>query len=806
MKPIILPLFSTIILLNLDLHAQNSHITGKVRDSETGRTLEFANVVLLNPEDSTVVDGSVTDQEGDFEISASYGRYLLRAGFIGYDQLFKQLEVDKASINLGNLRLSSTASSLEEVTVSGVISMFESDIDKRTYNVGNSIVADGATASDLLATLPSIQIDEEGGIAMRGSGSVLIYINGRPTNLSSEETESILSQFPANSIQSVELITNPSSRYDASGVGGIINIILKKEERLGLNGQVNVSLGTRNKYTGGLNLNYRTGKFNFYTSYNFQSRQLYEISESLRRTDEEGVSPFLDQDFNTDNTNQSHLLRGGVDVYINDRATMGIYGQYNRSSRDRLRIYHQRHQGPERQLDSLFVRTLEEDQAAINFESGITFDYDFDTVGQRLYASFSYARNQQDRVEYFDQLYYNQSSQEVPSKRQDQIYGRPQEGSLYIFQVDYEKPFPSGSKLEGGAKGTFDLNDRGQTFDQLDLNSGRYIQNDSIANQFTFDEYVTAAYGIYRHTVNALGFQVGLRAEQTTTKGYDFNSGTQYDNAYFNLFPSLYLTYELGPEEELLANYSRRINRPGAGQMAPFYNAQDLLNTRYGNPELNPEYTDSYETGYNKGWENYLFTGTLYHRRTTDVMTRIISLLENNSAVQLWTNANQRNSTGLELINQFQFSSNFDATLNGNFFYSELKGSNIQEGFDNSNFSWTISLLSNIVLPNIATVQIQGEYSGPIILPQGEIDPIYGLNVGLRRDIFNNRATVSLNVTDIFNTRIFRINTTDREFYQERYFNRETRIGTISLNYRFGGFRAKEEQPSGGNGYGDDPF
>jgi len=793
-------------LSNACLYAQQVTVEGKIKDMETGKALEFANVVLLDPQDSSLIKGDVSDSEGNFEIPAPPGSYILRAGYLGYDPLFRQIEISEKSLNVGILKLRSTTSSLDEVTVTGVISMFESDIDKRVYNVSNSIVAEGATASELLATLPSIQIDEEGGIAMRGSGNVLIYINGRPTNLSSEETESILSQFPANSIESVELITNPSSRYDASGIGGIINIILKKEKDMGLNGQLSASLGTGNKYTGGLNLNYGTGKFNFFTSYNFQRRGLWEKSESLRSTEEIGISPFLDQDFKTDNTNQSHLLRGGVDYRITEQIEIGLYGQFNRSSRDRLRIYHQRHQGFHRQPDSLFVRTLTEDQSARNIEAGLTLNYNLDTLGQKLYSSFSYASNQQDRVEYFDQLFYDRDNQEDPSKRQNQIYGRPQQGSLYIFQIDYEKPFPSGSRLEGGIKGTYNMNDRAQTFDQLDLSSGLYVENDTIANRFTFDEYVTAAYGIYRNQANRLGYQVGLRAEQTNTQGYDFNSNTPYDKQYINFFPSLYLSLELEEDEIFSLNYSRRISRPGVGNMAPFYNAQDLLNTRFGNPELNPEFTDSYEAGYMKGWERYLFNGTVYHRRTTDVITRIISLLENNSAVQLWTNANRRNSTGLELINQFQLSSNFDATLSGNLFYSEIKGSNIQEGFDNSSFSWTVSLLSNIAFPGIATVQLQGEYRGPIILPQGEIDPMYGLNVGLRRNLFSNRATLSLNVSDLFNTRAFKIKTEDRKFIQERLFNSETRIGTISFSYRFGGFSTNDEGPSGGSGYSSDPF
>jgi len=779
-------------------------IRGKVRDAETGKPLEFTNVALLNPSDSTLITGAMSGANGNFSIETQPGNYLVRAGFMGYQLAYKRVEVGNEPVNVGNLRLAPTEEMLEEVTVTGVQSMFKSDIDKRTYNVENSILAEGASASELLNTLPSIQIDEEGGISMRGSGNVLIYINGRPTNLSSEETESILAQFPANSIKNVELITNPSSRYDAQGVGGIINIILKKDERMGVNGQVNAAVGTRDKYQTGFNINYGVGNFNLYSSYNYQYRNLFEISESLRRTQAPNVSPFLDQDFNTDAHNQSHLFRLGGDYYINENATIGVYGQFNRSSRDRSRIYNQRHQDINRNLDSLYNRTLTEDQFSRNIETGITFNYDLDTIGQQLYASFSYANNEQERTEFFDQLFFNTQREEVPQNRQDQIYGRPSQSDLFIGQVDYTKPFSGGGRLEAGLKTTMLFNNLAQTFDQLDLSTGIYIPNDTITNRFTFEELVHAGYLVYRNRFNKFAYQAGIRAEQTFTTGFDLNTDQEYVNNYFNIFPSLYTTYDLGNNTEILANYSRRINRPGAGQMAPFYNAQDLLNTRFGNPMLQPEFTDSYEAGLNKEWDWLLFTGTAYHRRTTNAMTRIISLLNNNAAVQLWENAASRRDTGLELINQFQFSQTFDATLSGNFFYSEVFGDNIRENFNNSNFTWTLSLLSNYVIPNVVTLQLMADYRGPIILPQGEIEPIYGLNIGARRDLWNKRATISLNVTDVFNTRVFRVRTDDISFSQERYFNRETRIGTLSFVWRFGGFKSREDVQR--ERYPDDPF
>ncbi|EIM73873.1 TonB-dependent receptor, partial [Nitritalea halalkaliphila LW7] len=245
--------------------------------------------------------------------------------------------------------------------------------------------------------------------------------------------------------------------------------------------------------------------------------------------------------------------------------------------------------------------------------------------------------------------------------------------------------------------------------------------------------------------------------------------------------------------EELTANFSRRISRPNIWALAPIFRVNDLFNLSIGNQELQPEFTNSYEFGYMKGWDKYLLNAVVYHRFTTDVQTRVIRLNEDNVSVQLRENANSRSSTGLELVNQFQFTSWFDATLSGNFFYSEIIGENIEANFNNSNFSWTVNLLANMAIPKFASLQIQADYRGPIVLPQGEIEPIWGVNMGLRKDLFNKKATISVNVSDIFNTRIFRIRTTDENFDFQRLFNRETRIGTIAFTYRFVRSLWKEE-------------
>jgi iron complex outermembrane receptor protein len=793
MKPIISYLGICLFLfLGVELHAQTYNVKGKVVDRESNQAMEFANIALLNVADSSLVTGGMSDLDGSFSFDTEQsGDFILRVGFIGYENYFRNISIgEKSSLNVGTLRIRTDATNLQEVVVEGVTSMFESDIDKRTYNVENSIVAEGATATELLETLPSIQVDDEGGISMRGSGNILIYINGRPSNLSGDDAESILEQFPANSIKSVELITNPSSRYDAAGVGGIINIILKKNERTGLNGQVNASIGTRDKYQAGINMNYGTGIVNIYGSYNYQNRRLFREGEGLRQSFLPSTSPFLDQDNYGERVDINHLVRTGIDVNFTENKTLGFYVQGNFRDRTAFNELNQRNENSLRQLDSLFVRETDDSRQSYNIESGLNYTWEIDTLGQRLFTSASFSYDNRYQEEFYDQTFFNSFNEEVPENRLLQLNERPQTSNFYVLQLDYEKPFANGGKLESGLKGTFGQWDRGQDFFQGDINTEFIpVRDDFFSDGFNFKEDVYAGYLSYRNRIGKIGYQGGLRGEYTETISVQESNQNVVVNNYFNLFPSAYFSYDLGKEEEFTANYSRRISRPNIWALAPIFRVADLFNLSIGNPFLQPELTNSYEVGYRKGWEKYLMNATVYHRFSTDILTRVLRLDENNVAVQTRENANSRSSTGFELVNQIQVTQWFDATLTGNIFYSEIIGDNIEEGFNNSNLSWTVALLGNMSIPNFATVQIQGNYRGPIVLPQGEIEPLWGINAGIRKNIMNNRATVSLNVSDIFNTRIFRIRTEDQRFVQDRMFNRETRIGTISFSYRFGGFR-----------------
>ena len=773
---------------------QQTRLTGRILDARTDRPLEFSNITVMTPVDSTIVTGTVVDSLGLFGFPLDPGEYLIRVGFIGYEDYWREMQIQPGANDMGTVSLRPAAEHLGEVTVEAVATLFRSEFDRRIFNLEGTTVAEGGTALQVLETLPSIQVDEEGNLSMRGSGNVEIYINGRPTNLSSDETESLLEQYPADAIQSVELITNPSARFDAEGTGGIINLILKEQRMQGLNGQLNLSAGTGNKYNIGTTLNYRTGDWNFFTSYSYQYRELWERNESFRQYFTGEGSPFLDQNYSTTNWNQGHLLRTGIEYELSPNSNIRWFGNLNARGRDRERVYNIRNLDAALQLDSMFVRHLDEDQSRTNYEVGLNYDWQANgPEGARLDARLSFSLDEQDRIEHFDQLFFDSQQQEVPWNRSLQTYERPRRSSLLLGTLDYRLPLNENLNLEAGLRSTMRRYDLEQIFQDFDPDLGGYITDDLITNQFEYDQDIHAAYLILQNRLGSFSYQAGLRGEYTGTTSFMPENDSTITNNYFSLFPSIFLNYEISRNQDLQVNYSRRVRRPGTWAVTPFLNAQDFFNLRMGNPFLQPAFTNSYELSYLRGWDLYFLSATTYYRHTENALSRVFDLYDERFAVVTWVNSDTRRNLGLELVNQFDISRDIDATLTGNFFHSEISGANLDgQTYRNQQFSWTFTLLGNWNIPNVFNVQMMANYRGPIALPQGNIQPVGSINLGLRRHVWDRNATVSLNVSDVLNTRRFVLETQDGNLYQERRFMRESRIFTLSFIYRFGGFRERE--------------
>jgi iron complex outermembrane recepter protein len=789
----------TLALLLLSLSTtvsaqENIRISGQIVDETTGNPVDFSNVSVLNPTDSNLITGVTTDFKGNFELRvAPEEDYLIRISFLGFQTLFKEITVGDSELRLGEIQLSEAAETLQEVSVEAAALMFRSEIDKRTYDVQNTIAAEGGTAIQLLETLPSIQVDEEGQINLRGSSNLLIYINGRPTNLTSDDTESILEQYPANAIKSVEVITNPAARFDAEGVGGIINIILNESELDGFNGQVNVGVGTGNKFNGGFNLNYRANGFNFTLGYNFQYRERWEYSESWRESHRGNISPILDQQYDTENWDRTHLVRPGIEYRFNDNTSLNFFSSINHRSRDRERLYQIRSRDINQQQDSAYIRLLEEDQSRINLEGGVSFQTNLGRENYELTLMATHAYSDQDRIEYFDQEFRDEADMSVPGKRELQTYERPVENDLTLFQADFKMPL-SMFNFEAGWKTTLSSEFREQIFNDYDFQEEKFEINDLLTDQFYFDEDVHAAYLILSGNSGPWGYQGGLRAEYTATESYHPRIDSTHTNNYFDLFPSVFVTYELAENTILQASYSRRISRPNFTRLMPFLNAQDLLNLRLGNPYLQPQYTDNYELSFDKMWDDFFFTGSIFHRYAENTFTRVYELFQDRSSVVTWRNADTRENTGLELVNQWFVDSRTDISLTSSAFYTKISGEDNEGSYSNSRFSWTLNLMGNTRVRDWFSFQLVANYRGPIIIPQGSIDPRFSMNIGLRREILNRNGTISLSVSDVFKTSNFTLNTESPNFDQRRYFERESRVLNLSFTYRFRGYQDRSER------------
>lgn len=811
----------TFMLFSSGFAIAQTIVTGKVTDEETGRAVEFVQVALLHPTDSTVQTGAITDSDGRYRLEApQQGDYLLRISFIGYDIIYEQISVGSSTTKTGTHALKPATAEIDEVLVTGAALLFRSEADRRIYNVENMTVAEGGTALQVLETLPSVQVDEEGNISMLGSGNVLIYINGRPSNLSADDTESILEQFPANAIEEVELITNPSARYDAEGVGGIINLVLKEQRLQGLNGQVNLSVGTGNKYTGGLNLNYRRNRINLFANYSYQYRELWEENESYSERFTGNQAPIVNQDYYTENFNHAHLIRLGAEYELNSNSSFRLHSTINSRSRDRERIYNIRSFSTPGELDSMYVRLLEEDQSAYNIETGAGYFWN-NGDGKSLSVNATVSWNHQDRIEYFNQQYFDNNMVEVDEKLSVQFYERPISARLMVFELDYNQNLGEKTQLEAGLKSTIDHEDRSQNFGQLNLETNNYeevvLDGMPINNNFIRDENVHAAYLILKNNDSRLNYLAGLRAEYTTLETYqlfglrrgffsDDNfipaTDTTARKSYFSLFPSLFLNFEIAPDHDLQVSYSRRIQRPGMTPMMPFLNAQDFYNLRLGNPYLEPSFTNNYELNYIRTWEKFMVTGGVFHRRTDNGISRLFVPFDQGALVT-WTNAGKTNSTGVELINYYSFSDNTDVTLSGNYYHSVVEGDLEGIPYSNENYSWTLSLLGNINIPNWFRTQLAANYWGPRVIPQGKTHPVFGMNLGLRRNVLNNRGTVSFNVSDLLNSRNFSLETTSESFYQRRDFTRESRVFTLSFTWRFRNFGEQPERDQNNSIDGD---
>ncbi len=797
-------MLKTLLSLCLSLFVLNSfaQISGKVLD-ETGQGLPTANVVLY--QNDAIITGSSTDLDGKFEIIApSAGSYRLEISFIAYQKLSRTISIpaDK-KLNLGQLRLQPDKSSvLEEVNVVGEAKLFEFEQDKRVFNVAKDITSVGSNASDILNNLPSVAVDVEGNVSLRGSGNVRILINGKPSALVGSDPAAALRQLQGNVIEKIEVITNPSARYDAEGEAGIINIVLKKQDNAGLNGSFDLSAGTPHLYGAGATLNYRKNKLNFFTNLSFQYRKAPGGGSSNQR-------------FNLPDTSYSFLrerkqLRGGSNATIRFGADydLGKGQTITGSFLFRPSLENNTVDLNYRDIDQngnqvrLINRFDDETETESSYEGSINWQKIFEGDDKHKWTA--------------DFRYSVEDDRENSTITQDTL-GRPGEliqlvdnleyQSSYLFQTDYIRPLGEKTSYELGSRATLRTINNDYGLDEV-LSDGSLIADPTFNNQFTFIENVYAAYGIYNGTIGeSMTYQLGLRGEITDLTT-EVESDTLNNRSYANLFPSTFFTYSISPLSDIQVSYSRRISRPGFRTLAPFFGFSDNRNFYSGNPNVNPEFTDSYETGYVRYFEKGSLYSGIYYRHRSGVIERITVVEERNG--EEFTrffpiNLAVQDAYGLEFNFQYKFSKWYDVNANLNLFRAITVGEYEGTDFGAINNSSSARLINKFSFWD-SDLQITFNMRGASQTAQSRRLGIYTLDLGWSKDIMKGKGTLTLAVRDLFNNRIRRYYTNGEvagggTFNTYGTFQWRERQITLNFSYRLNQKKTRPRPSSGGNSF-----
>lgn len=788
-------------------------VTGRVVDASTQQPIEFVTVSIVNPTSKKTVGGALTNETGVFNISnINNGTYELRISFVGYEPYFSELKVNNMEITLGNILLKENTKELKEVQVIGQGTQMRFDIDKKVFSVDQNIAAAGGSATDVLENIPAIEVDNDGNVSLRNNESVEIWINGKPSGLTADNRAQILQQMPAENLESIEVMTNPSAKFNPEGTAGIINLVMKKNRKAGYYGSL--SAGTmieRGKpgYNLGASINYNVGRFDMYANIGYRSMNSQGTGFTDRLNYNNGDTTQLLQNSKNGFTMGGTFFRAGVDYHIDNKNTIGIggMGHMGTPTMDTETSYLLKHRATNTDLRDYYrINKGSHEHKGSNFN--IYHKIDFDKNGSNLMTNFIYSQHTN-----LSMQRYQQEDKLIPSNRQDRDQIADENSSGFEAKSDFTWKFTDNNRLELGWSSRW--NERlseATAFDFL-LNS----PINAYYNKFDYDEQIHALYGTYGTRINNFSAQAGLRGEyflshSTTTPAPSPDSKQPIENKYFQLFPSVYLAYSLPKNQEIQLNYTRRIDRPRGRMINSFRDYSDSTNISYGNPALRPEITSAFELNYIKTWDNHTLSSSLFYRFNDDDIERV-SLVRNGQMESTYMNLTKEHDFGMELISRNKLFRILNLTSTLNMYYNRLKGSTYQDPFRDDvkfelpeleSFSWDARVMANMMFSPTFSGQVTGNYRSSELLAQGERYARYSVDAGLRKTFFDRKLSLNLNVRDIFNTRGFKGTTWGEGFYQYSENQRRGRMFGLTLTYNFGNMRPKKiERPTSSEGMDD---
>ena len=784
--------FFAIGFVTSQLRAQETGvISGSVIDKSTGMPVEGADITINRVKDSSFVKGIQTDAAGKFTLSSvPFGRYYLKANLVGYNLSIVSgvtINPNNLSVALEPIKLSSGNTTTDEIVVESDKSQIEFRPDKKVFNVGKNITNQGSSVIDLLKEIPSVTVDQDNNISLRGSEGVKIMIDGRPSGLEGSNRGDMLAQISATQVESIELITNPSAKYEAEGSSGIINIVMKKNENrgLGYNGTLGLNIGTRDKYSGQFSFSLKNNKYNFYGNYGYNSNRMIFNGSNERYNYLNSDSYFTDETSNARGHMRGHNAKFGIDLFLNQSNTLGFTFNMRSTKRSRFDLTDDFVYSSSDILTSQYFNTTTHEDDGFNFDLGASYTLKFKKPQQVFTADLSFSRDKDDEVTNTFDTYITPL---VPEPENRNEYNKETDDA-YIADLNYVHPFSKDAKLETGYRGSYKKRDNDYRLDNFDYVNGEYVTNLNSSNRFIYKEQINAVYGIYTNQLGDFGFSIGTRVEQTIVKGELMNNGQTFERSYIDFFPSASISQKLSKSSEVQLSYARRVNRPRSRQLNPFVTISMMGGTNslsQGNPDLNPEFTDALELSYIHYLPFATITPTFFYRQTKDQISRSRTLIDSITTLSTFVNYNKSKFYGGELI--------VNATplkmwsLNGTFSYykTEIDASNLGSGLSNSGYSWTARAMSTLVLPADMSLLVSYFYSGKHYNAQGTFEPFSMLDAALKKDFFNKRLSLTLRVSDILDAVKFKANISGEGYYETFERKRDARTVFLNLSYKFG--------------------
>ena len=787
-------------------------LSGKVIDEETKQPLEYATITLKNPRFPDRLQGGITDAEGNFKFEVFPGRYTITTEYISFESNVNEGVILRETTDLGTIALGISVDALDEVELVAERTEVEIRLDKRVYNVGRDITVRGGSVSDVMDNIPSVSVDVEGNISLRGNDNVRILINGKPSGLVGLSGPDALRQLPAESIEKVEVITSPSARYEASGTAGILNIILKREELAGFNGSFILNGGFPTTFGGNTNLNWRTEKLNIFSTVSYNdSKSLGGGVFNSEYFNGDAPSTFTNEDRDYERQRERFFINLGAEYFFDDKTSFTVSGFLRNSNNgsNNTTIIEDR-SATDVVLNS-FGRYQDETEEDKSTQFTANFTKKFNDKGHELIIEYQTEESSEDEADLarntntFDQ----KSSTDESLKRQ-------------LLQLDYVYPIDDNTQFELGYRGDFSQQDT--DYQVYDLNDGTETINTNLTNYLGFTQNVNAAYTQFGKKINKFSYLLGLRMEDTKIIIDQRTANIYREKKYTDWFPTVNLSYEFNEKENITLGYSRRIRRPRSWSLNPFQSLTSLTFFRQGNPDLDPSYANSFDFGYLKRWEKFTFNGSIYYSKATQVITRItettgtIVRVSEDPLVEVpalrFTSINlaENNRTGTEFT--LTYSPKRTVRISGNFniFNSETIGTYEDQVLDAEIVSWFARVNASFPLPFDLTTQLRAFYRGPSATAQTETQGIFSLSGAVNKNLFKKKGTLSFRASDIFNSRRRKSATRTAQFtnYTEFQWRQPTYIFTFTyrLNERKNdrSRRRRNTNYDGGDGGGEFDF